>query len=45
MDAAQAALELDVRERVGKWMKDFAADLKQVYSGEGQMKPKRAEIK
>jgi transposase-like protein len=43
--AAQAARDLDVHENVlRKWVKDFAADPKQTFPRQGQMKPEQVEI-
>ena len=43
--AAQAARDLDVHEDVlGKWVKEFCADLQHTFPGQGQMKPEQQEI-
>ena len=43
--AAQAARDLGVHENVlRKWVRDFEADPKQAFPGQGQMKPEQLEI-
>jgi transposase len=45
VSVAQAARDLDVHENVlRKWVKEFAADPGQAFSGHGQMKPEQLEI-
>ena len=42
---AQAARDLDVHENVlGKWVREFDADPRQAFPGQGQMKPEQLEI-
>ena len=42
---AQAARDLGVHENVlRKWVKDWQADPKQAFPGQGQMKPEQAEL-
>ena len=43
--AAQASRDLGVHENVlRKWVRDFEADPKQAFPGQGQMKPEQLEI-
>jgi transposase len=43
--AAQAGRDLGVHENVlRKWVRDFEADPKQAFPGQGQMKPEQLEI-
>ena len=43
--AAQAARDLDVHENVlRKWVREFDADPRQAFPGQGQMKPEQLEI-
>ena len=45
VSAAQAARDLDVHENVlRKWVREFAADPRQAFPGQGQMKPEQLEI-
>jgi transposase len=45
VSAAQASCDLDVHENVRrKWVRDFAADPAQAFSGHEQMKPEQLEI-
>jgi transposase len=45
VSAKQAARDLDVHENVlRKWVKEFAADPRQAFPGQGQMKPEQLEI-
>ena len=42
---AQAARDLDVHENVlRKWVREFDADPRQAFPGQGQMKPEQLEI-
>lgn len=42
---AQAARDLDLHENLlRKWVKDFAADPRHAFPGQGQMKPDELEI-
>jgi transposase len=42
---AQAARDLDVHENVlRKWVRDFSADPRYAFPGQGQMKPEQLEI-
>ncbi len=42
---AQASRDLDVHENLlRKWVKDFEADPRQAFPGQGNMKPEQAEI-
>jgi transposase len=42
---AQAARDLDLHENLlRKWVKDFAADPRHAFPGQGQMKPEQLEI-
>jgi len=42
---AQASRDLDVHENLlRKWIKDFEADPRQAFPGQGNMKPEQAEI-
>jgi len=42
---AQAARDLGLHENLlRKWVKEFAADPKQAFPGQGQMKPEQLEI-
>ena len=43
--AAQASRDLGVHENVlRKWVRDFEADPKEAFPGQGQMKPEQLEI-
>lgn len=43
--AAQAARDLDIHENVlRKWVRQFGADPKHAFPGQGQMKPEQLEI-
>ena len=45
VSAAQAARDLDVHENVlRKWVREFAADPRYAFPGQGQMKPEQLEI-
>ena len=45
VSVAQAARDLGVHENVlRKWVKDWDADPKQAFPGQGQMKPEQAEL-
>jgi transposase len=45
VSVAQAARDLGVHENVlRKWVKDWQADPKQAFPGQGQMKPEQAEL-
>ena len=45
VSVAQASRDLDVHENVlRKWARDFAADPKHAFPGQGQMKPEQLEI-
>ena len=45
VSVAQASRDLGVHENVlRKWVKDWDADPKQAFPGQGQMKPEQAEI-
>lgn len=45
VSVAQASRDLDVHENVlRKWVKQFAADPREAFPGQGQMKPEQAEI-
>ena len=42
---AQAARDLDLHENLlRRWVKDFAADPRHAFPGQGQMKPEQLEI-
>jgi transposase len=42
---AQASRDLDVHENLlRRWVKDFAADPRQAFPGQGNMKPEQAQI-
>jgi transposase len=42
---AQAARDLDVHENVlRKWVRDFEADPRQAFPGQGKMKPEQLEL-
>lgn len=45
VSVAQASRDLDVHENLlRKWVKDFEADPRQAFPGQGTMKPEQAEI-
>jgi transposase len=45
VSVAQAARDLGVHENVlRKWVKDWQADPRQAFPGQGQMKPEQAEL-
>lgn len=45
VSVAQASRDLGVHENVlRKWVKDWDADPKQAFPGQGQMKPEQAEL-
>ena len=45
VSVAQAARDLGVHENVlRKWVKDWDADPRQAFPGQGQMKPEQAEL-
>ena len=45
VSVAQASRDLDVHENLlRKWVKDFEADPRQAFAGQGNMKPEQAEI-
>ncbi len=45
VSVAQASRDLDVHENLlRKWVKDFDADPRQAFPGQGNMKPEQAEI-
>lgn len=45
VSAAQAARDLDLHENVlRKWVREFAADPRQAFPGQEQMKPEQLEI-
>jgi transposase len=45
VSVAQAARDLDLHENLlRKWVKDFAADPRHAFPGQGQMKPEQLEI-
>lgn len=45
VSVAQAARDLGVHENVlRKWVKDWRADPRQAFPGQGQMKPEQAEL-
>ncbi len=45
VSVAQASGDLDVHENLlRKWVKDFDADPRQAFPGQGNMKPEQAEI-
>ena len=45
VSVAQASRDLDVHENgVRKWVKEFGADPKQAFPGNGRMKPEQLEI-
>jgi len=45
VSVAQASRDLDVHENLlRKWIKDFEADPRQAFPGQGNMKPEQAEI-
>ena len=45
VSVAQASRDLDVHENVlRKWARDFAADPRHAFPGQGQMKPEQLEI-
>lgn len=45
VSVAQASRDLDVHENVlRKWIKDYVADPRQAFPGQGKMKPEQLEI-